>query len=72
MGEVSQLLVACAGFLDRAIEHDQGGGLVLVLGSLACDPQVVCEGQQPLLSSVMQVTLESPALRIAGRDDLRT
>jgi len=69
MRELSERTESGLGVVGRLGEQQPGLGVVVGLGVRAGEPEVVGEGQQPLLGAVVQVAFQPAAFAVAGLDD---
>ena len=69
MGEVAQFLEYAVRLLDRLGERRLPEGVAVGLRAGAGEPDVIGQGQEPLLGAVVEVPLEPAALGIGGLDD---
>ncbi len=71
MGQIAQLLVGGPGVALGAREDARGPSGAIDHRRCMCDPQVVGQGQQSLLGSVVQIPLDAPTFCVAaGHDSL--
>ncbi len=71
MGELAQLVERGCGLVAGGVQR--AGELLVAVGGRAGarEPQVVGEGEQPLLGAVVEVALEPATLGVARLDDPR-